>query len=183
MVYDKKEYDKALYKANREKKLVYQKAYVEANREKVAEYQKAYRDANREKRAAYIKDWQKNNPEKLRSSLRRWRTSHPDATRIQNVRRWARKKGAEGTFDLDDWGALCDAFDNCCAYCGTDEKLTVDHVIPLSKGGRNDLGNLLPACLSCNCSKNDTDLRTWLMSRAINNVDLTTPRADSQENK
>lgn len=42
-----------------------------------------------------------------------------------------------------------------CAICKTTEKLTVDHIIPLSKGGSNDLNNLQILCKSCNSKKGD----------------------------
>ena len=40
-----------------------------------------------------------------------------------------------------------------CAYCGRAlelHKMQVDHVVPLRKGGTNDIENLLPSCRSCN---------------------------------
>jgi len=37
--------------------------------------------------------------------------------------------------------------------CGADENLTVDHLIPISKGGTDDLDNLLTMCGRCNFSK------------------------------
>jgi 5-methylcytosine-specific restriction endonuclease McrA len=42
-----------------------------------------------------------------------------------------------------------------CAYCTIDctECATIDHVIPLSKGGGNTLDNLVIACYSCNIRK------------------------------
>lgn len=40
-----------------------------------------------------------------------------------------------------------------CQECGTTESLTIDHVIPLRKGGTSDLDNLQPLCKSCNSSK------------------------------
>lgn len=43
-----------------------------------------------------------------------------------------------------------------CAYCGKPlnrETFTVDHVIPKSKGGTNDIENLLPCCFDCNQQK------------------------------
>lgn len=42
-----------------------------------------------------------------------------------------------------------------CKMCGTKEKLTIDHVRPVSKGGGNEFENLQTLCLSCNCSKGD----------------------------
>jgi hypothetical protein len=48
-----------------------------------------------------------------------------------------------------------------CRYCG-DEANTVDHVVPLSRGGTNDLSNLTPACKPCNSSKRDRLVEEWL---------------------
>lgn len=43
-----------------------------------------------------------------------------------------------------------------CRYCGTREHLTLDHIVPLSKGGHpTDLNNLIVACQSCNSRKKD----------------------------
>ena len=44
-----------------------------------------------------------------------------------------------------------------CAHCGIDCSgfSTIDHVVPLSKGGGNTLKNMVIACLECNQSKAD----------------------------
>jgi len=42
-----------------------------------------------------------------------------------------------------------------CEKCHTTEKLTIDHIIPISKGGTNDLSNLQLLCRSCNSRKRD----------------------------
>jgi len=44
-----------------------------------------------------------------------------------------------------------------CLYCGEDRKklLTVDHVIPKSKGGKDSWNNLVTACKKCNNEKSD----------------------------
>lgn len=44
---------------------------------------------------------------------------------------------------------------HACQYCGDGEDLTCDHVMPLARGGTNDLDNLTTACRSCNSSKGD----------------------------
>lgn len=42
-----------------------------------------------------------------------------------------------------------------CVYCSKNENLTVDHVIPRSKGGRDSWHNLVTACQRCNTEKGD----------------------------
>ena len=42
-----------------------------------------------------------------------------------------------------------------CAYCGSRENLTVDHIRPLIKGGTNAFWNLQTLCDECNVAKGD----------------------------
>ncbi|GAB4414616.1 MAG: HNH endonuclease [Bacteroidia bacterium] len=44
---------------------------------------------------------------------------------------------------------------NRCAYCGSKDNLTLDHVIPRAQGGRHTWGNLVTACQTCNNCKAD----------------------------
>ncbi|MEO0895554.1 MAG: HNH endonuclease [Bacteroidota bacterium] len=48
---------------------------------------------------------------------------------------------------------------NRCVYCGSRERLTLDHVIPRAKGGRTTWNNLVTACYKCNSKKGDLDLQ------------------------
>lgn len=48
-----------------------------------------------------------------------------------------------------------------CSYC-PELATSVDHVIPLAKGGTNHERNLAPACLPCNGSKNDLTVEEWM---------------------
>lgn len=45
--------------------------------------------------------------------------------------------------------------DFTCQYCGTKKDLTLDHLIPRSKGGKSNWTNLVTACKSCNAKKGD----------------------------
>ena len=40
-----------------------------------------------------------------------------------------------------------------CVYCGSSKNLTLDHVIPKSRGGTNDWTNLVTSCFKCNLKK------------------------------
>jgi len=56
---------------------------------------------------------------------------------------------------------ISELFDGECAYCHR-PGVTWDHVIPVSKGGKTEPGNMVPACRSCNSSKHDADIDVWL---------------------
>jgi 5-methylcytosine-specific restriction endonuclease McrA len=43
--------------------------------------------------------------------------------------------------------------DGCCQMCGTEERLTVDHIVPRILGGTDSMSNLQVLCGSCNSSK------------------------------
>jgi hypothetical protein len=53
---------------------------------------------------------------------------------------------------------------NKCQYCGATKALTIDHVIPKSKGGKDTWDNLVVACSSCNSKKGDTLLEDTNMT-------------------
>jgi len=66
------------------------------------------------------------------------------------------------TFTPEDWDDAKSFFDNTCAYCGdSNSKLTKDHFVPLSKGGKLEFGNVLPCCQRCNSSKKDRIFADW----------------------
>lgn len=44
---------------------------------------------------------------------------------------------------------------NTCQYCGEEGNLTIDHVVPKSRGGRDTWENLVAACVACNNRKGD----------------------------
>lgn len=49
-----------------------------------------------------------------------------------------------------------------CQYCGCDDKkLHIDHIYPVSKGGKNNPENLITACEDCNLGKSDSVLKTF----------------------
>lgn len=54
----------------------------------------------------------------------------------------------------DKWG-------NQCAYCGSTEELTIDHVVPRTKGGSHLVHNVVCCCNECNRSKGKSEVWDW----------------------
>jgi HNH endonuclease len=52
-----------------------------------------------------------------------------------------------------------------CCYCGSNDNLSIDHLIPRKKGGADNGENFVWACKSCNSSKNAKDMLEWLESK------------------
>lgn len=65
-----------------------------------------------------------------------------------------------------EWGALVAAWSGC-AYCGAHGPLQKDCMLPISRGGRYTVSNVVPACGSCNASKCNTEVTTWLRRKKL----------------
>jgi len=52
-----------------------------------------------------------------------------------------------------------------CNYCGSTEKLALDHIFPQKYGGQDNAENLIFACRTCNSSKGKKDLMEWMNFR------------------
>lgn len=71
--------------------------------------------------------------------------------------------------DLTDaqWLALQEGWGGC-AYCGANGvALQRDCVLPISRGGRYTLENVVPACGSCNASKCNSEVTGWLRRKRL----------------
>jgi 5-methylcytosine-specific restriction endonuclease McrA len=102
------------------------------------------------------------NPDKFRKRSAEYAKANPDVVHLNKLRRRAREVGSDNRkITANDWRRLCDHYRHRCAYCGEQRPLTRDHVIPLSRGGRNAIGNLVPACGACNYSKRDKFVVEW----------------------
>lgn len=71
------------------------------------------------------------------------------------------------SFGPKHWQQVIDAFGRCCAYCGREGELLMDHVVPINKQslGEHRLGNLVPSCKTCNANKGDKDFRAFLFTQ------------------
>lgn len=113
----------------------------------------------------------KNNSSRVIANVRRYQDENPakvrEVKRAAGERRRARKRGLGSehvtTAQLRE---LFSFFDGKCAYCGEQDARTLDHVVPLCKGGPHAMHNLLPACSACNSDKHSLTLEEWSAKRA-----------------
>lgn len=129
-----------------EKRKAYKKAYYEANREKAKAQTKAYYQANKERMKAAFRAWKKTNPDKVREQTHK-RRALKYKTQIEPI-------NEKIVYLRDGW---------ICQHCKkrVDKKFkhpnpmsaSLDHIIPLSKGGTHTYDNVQLAHLGCNSSK------------------------------
>ncbi len=73
-----------------------------------------------------------------------------------------RERGALGAHTEEEWRARLDDWHGLCAYCLAAKATERDHVVPISRGGSDDIENIVPSCLPCNRGKQDRTPSEWL---------------------
>ncbi|MDR7086185.1 5-methylcytosine-specific restriction endonuclease McrA [Aeromicrobium panaciterrae] len=93
----------------------------------------------------------------------------PTRSRAATYARRRKRRMAKVDHDLtdDQWTSLQLAWGGC-AYCGADAvPLQKDCMLPISRGGRYTLTNVVPACGSCNASKCNIEVTTWMRRKKL----------------
>lgn len=82
------------------------------------------------------------------SKLKFWvhSSNHNRRSRIKTSR-------SDNPLTQEQWESICKKYDYKCLRCGEVKPLTIDHIIPLSKGGLHTASNVQPLCKSCNSKK------------------------------
>lgn len=174
------------YKANRDRILIQKVEWNAANKEKRKAYREANKGnikikrverykANREKHlteraARYAEDpnkyraistaWRERNPERVKEINARWSKSNPEKTRLKNNNRRAKRRGNGGKLSTTIQKKLLIIQRGKCAICKKRIKkcgFHIDHIIPISRGGKNIDGNVQLTCPKCNHKKGGKD--------------------------
>ena len=131
--------------------------------ETIAERKRQYQatEAGREKMLARSREYSKTDRgrEIKRKNQKKYARTEQGRIkgRLRNIRRRALLMGAGGTFTDADWTATLTRQEHRCLYCNQafseTTPATIDHVIPLSRGGSHDASNIVAACKPCNSRK------------------------------
>lgn len=175
-----KENQRKYVAANREKVREKDRKYKHTHRELVNERSKIYKQTHPEKVKKYKdehreqdnlyhriryaenieKERQRSKDKYIRDKVhvqeynKNYHATHQGLRQEYKRKYRARRKNAEGYITKKEWDELLDRFNHTCLRCGrTDIKLTLDHVIPLTRGGSHTIDNAQPLCISCNSIK------------------------------
>lgn len=158
--------------ANREKVLAQKRKHWVTNKELINAKRRAAYASNPELKRRAGDAYRKRNRDRINERSRAYRARYPERVRARNQnyyktnctkvveyvrRRELRKANAPGSHSLAEWEMLKKCFDYTCLRCGKREPevtLTCDHVIPLAKGGSDNIDNIQPLCKPCNSAKN-----------------------------
>jgi len=139
------------------------KEYTQNNKEKKNAYQRQWRAKNKDKVIVYNQTFANKNPEAVKISQRKYGQNNPELVRNKSAIRRARKRN-NGDF-LITKKELAWLYKQPCFYCGGAAE-HLDHVMPISRGGRHSIGNLVPACAKCNLEKSDRLVIEWKIIKA-----------------
>lgn len=137
------------------------KKYQEDHKEQIAEYQKSWAEDNGERMAIHKRNHYDLNPEKVIARSKKWAEQNPEKVKAAKAgnrrKRRAAKHLSQGSFTAEEFEELCGRYGDKCLRCGsTEAALEADHVVPLTKGGSDDISNIQPLCGPCNRSNTES---------------------------
>lgn len=132
--------------------------YQEENRKRISEYKARWTGDNSERVTSSKRDYYKRNREEVISRSKKWAEDNPAKVSIAKAdnrrKRRVARHASPGNFTTEEFEELCERYGNKCLGCGgTGIKLEADHVVPLTKGGLDNISNIQPLCGSCNRRK------------------------------
>lgn len=157
------------YRENKEQLKAQAREYYHKNKDKesFSNRRRKYRKENAEQIREYRAKYYRENKEFIRLKHKEYRKANPDVIHQQHARRRARIMGA--FVENVDRGEVLSRDDWTCGICGgeipknalPDSPLYphVDHIVPLSRGGKHSYDNVQASHASCNMQKHANEVK------------------------
>ncbi len=142
------------------------KVIYHSSTNKKKEYDGIYRKSG--KMEQNYKRWLERNPGRRKEILRKY-----DKTPKGIISRLKRDHRRKELLEKDIFRLTQDKVqkiierDKICVYCGNLDKLTWDHIVPVSKGGTWEFNNIVRSCMKCQISKGAKDVVKWCEQKGI----------------
>lgn len=155
------EYNKEYRKNNKERVSEYHKKYNQINKDVMSITRKKYKKNNKDIISIKRKQYRLDNSDKIKESNKQYKANNKDRVAIDNQKRRSRKKLLPATLTLSEWEFIKNSFSDTCCYCGRKLPITQEHYVAVINLGGYELGNIVPACQSCNSSKGAKYFEDW----------------------
>lgn len=164
---DRRAYLREHYIANCEAIKTRVRHYYSTHREECLTRAKQYQEVHKAEISIRNMEYYKEHTEEIKAKTKAWSKTPKGkaASQFQKARR--RLVQQTGDLTLQEWEALIGQYPTC-AYCGhpfdnDKHRLSMDHIVPLSRGGPHTQSNVLPVCFACNSRKHTSLLgEEWL---------------------
>ena len=145
------EYKRLWRENNRDRVLASKKRSYENNKLSILKANAKYREQNHElrlniERSSRAKNKEKNKP-------------------LKNARQSVRNRLVSDSKYVIIYKDLKRIYQEPCFNCGNTENQSLDHRIPLSRGGEHKIGNMMTLCQSCNASKSSKTIMEWKLAK------------------
>jgi 5-methylcytosine-specific restriction endonuclease McrA len=132
--------------------------YQEEHKEQISAYKKKWAEVNEASVSASKRKHYELHQDEIIARTKKWGQDNPDKVKQAQAnnsrKRRAAKHASPGNFTAEEFKALCESYGNKCLACGdTEAALQADHIVPLTRGGSNDIDNIQPLCGTCNRKK------------------------------
>jgi 5-methylcytosine-specific restriction endonuclease McrA len=128
---------------------------LEVRRVYKLEYTRQWRREHPTYAVEHQREWRKENPELVGA----WKRENPEKNRMHRHNRRARIEGNGGSYTTEELHDLWHKQNGFCFYCGEllyktlNSVYHTEHMNPLSRGGSNDISNIVLSCADCNLRK------------------------------
>lgn len=152
------------------------KEYYSEHKEQHSARTKAYYLKNKAEIDIYKREWYDEHKQLISEKGKIYRVEHKREIRAaksnaKHTRR-ARLKFAKNYFVPRE--LIEEMYQQPCGYCGVyvEGQMQIDHIVPIARGGSHKIGNLLPACPTCNMSKGSKTLSEWKHTRRVRSKEI-----------
>lgn len=182
-----KDRERSKIKRQSEEGKLYIEKYRAENKEKIVSQRKEYYESHKEERKEYIRNnkdkkkiWDKKYAETHKKQIsdykKQWCEDNPEKIFNYNNNRRLKEESQGSGISKDQWYEMMEFFEWKCAYSGeylggNSLQRSIDHIVPLDKGGINEAWNCVPMIKNYNSGKCNKEMLDWYTQQPFFNKD------------